>query len=710
MFRRTKHWLWLTLCWLVLAGNVWATPCDVDDDGDIDRDDLTLIQKAILARAPVSGPDDPRDPDSNGRIDSIDGRLCALRCSRLRCSTINQPPFANAGPDQSVRVGALVSLSGAASADPDGDPLRYLWTFSSRPFGSLASLIDAATVAPHFIADKPGQYLIQLIVSDGKADSSPDTVTVSTENSRPIANAGPDQSVRVGTLVSLDGGGSTDVDGDPLRYTWQLGSVPAGSSATLNNPDSVNPTLRIDLPGRYLIALTVSDGKLPSLPDTVTVSTENSPPVANAGTSQSIPFGGKVTLDGSRSSDVDGDPLTFRWSLLARPAGSQAVLSDATVVTPSFIADYPGTYVAQLIVNDGRVDSAPASVTLSTANAPPVANAGPDQTVPLGSLVILDGSASHDPEGAILSYSWSLTGKPAGSNAALASSSGLSPSFSTDLPGDYIVQLIVNDGALPSAPDTVTISTANSRPVADAGPPQNVAAGTRVQLDGSASHDADGDALVFAWSLTTVPLGSNAVLSAASAVKPSFTPDIAGTYVAQLIVNDGQLDSLPVTVVITVSAANRKPLAVAEAIPGTAPVGSTVLLKGTGSSDPDSDPLTWAWSIVQRPGGSVAGIVSPSVAQTSFVPDVAGSYTIQLVVNDGKVDSDPAAVAIEVLPANHPPRITSTALTSATAGVAYRYDVEATDPDAGDVLGWSLVSSPTGMSINPASGLIEWTP
>jgi hypothetical protein len=200
------------------------------------------------------------------------------------------------------------------------------------------------------------------------------------------------------------------------------------------------------------------------------------------------------------------------------------------------------------------------------------------------------------------------------------------------------------------------------------------------------------------------------MLSAATTANPGFTPDIAGTYVAQLIVRDGRLDSLPVTVVITVSAANRKPLAVAQAIPTSAPVGSTVLLKGTDSSDPDDDPLTWAWSIVFRPDGSLASIVSPSAAQTSFVPDVAGSYTIQLLVNDGKVDSAPALLVVQALPGNHPPLITSTAVTSATAGMAYRYDVEATDPDAGDVLGWSLVSSPTGMRIDPVSGLIEWTP
>ena len=303
-------------------------------------------------------------------------------------------------------------------------------------------------------------------------------------------------------------------------------------SFTLSNPASVNPSLRVDLPGSYLIALTVNDGRISSLPDTVSVSTENSSPVADAGVSQSIPLGATITLDGSRSSDVDGDALSFRWSLLARPSGSQAVLVDANMVPPRFTADYPGTYVAQLIVNNGRVDSAPVSVSLSTVNAAPMANAGLDQTVPLGSSVTLDGGVSHDPEGALLSYAWSLISKPVGSNAVLAASGSVTPGFTADLPGDYIVQLIVSDGALASAPDTVTISTANSRPVADAGPPQTItAAGSRVQLDGSASSDADGDPLSCAWSLTTRPVGSSATLSAADDVKPTFTPDAPGTYV-----------------------------------------------------------------------------------------------------------------------------------------------------------------------------------
>jgi hypothetical protein len=63
--------------------------------------------------------------------------------------------------------------------------------------------------------------------------------------------------------------------------------------------------------------------------------------------------GSTVLLDGSQSSDVDGDPLTYRWALTSVPPGSTATLSNLAIVTPTFRVDHAGTYVAQLIVNDG---------------------------------------------------------------------------------------------------------------------------------------------------------------------------------------------------------------------------------------------------------------------------------------------------------------------------------------------------------------------
>jgi len=96
---------------------------------------------------------------------------------------------------------------------------------------------------------------------------------------------------------------------------------------------------------------------------------------------------------------VDGDSLTYTWSILSAPAGSAAVLSSVHAVKPTFTVDLLGDYVIQLIVNDGTVNSNPATVTITTENSPPVANAGPAQTVPLGSVVTLDGTGSSDVDG-----------------------------------------------------------------------------------------------------------------------------------------------------------------------------------------------------------------------------------------------------------------------------------------------------------------------
>jgi WD40 repeat protein len=141
------------------------------------------------------------------------------------------------------------------------------------------------------------------------------------------------------------------------------------------------------------------------------------------------------------------------------PAGSTtAALSDSTLVNPTFVVDAPGVYVAQLIVNDGTVNSNPITVSISTTNSAPVANAGSDQTVQVTDTVFLDGIASNDVDGDNLTFIWSLT-VPAGSTtAALSDSTLVNPTFVVDAPGVYVAQLIVNDGTVNSAPVTVTIT------------------------------------------------------------------------------------------------------------------------------------------------------------------------------------------------------------------------------------------------------------
>jgi len=130
----------------------------------------------------------------------------------------------------------------------------------------------------------------------------------------------------------------------------------------------MNPTFIADLNGSYRLQLIVNDGTVDSTMDTVTVTASpNYAPIANAGPDKYVFTTSTVTLDGSVSSDVHSDTLTYNWSMTSSPDGSTAVLSDATIMNPTFIADINGSYVFQLIVNDGTFDSIPDSVTITAA-------------------------------------------------------------------------------------------------------------------------------------------------------------------------------------------------------------------------------------------------------------------------------------------------------------------------------------------------------
>ena len=190
-------------------------------------------------------------------------------------------------------------------------------------------------------------------------------------------------------------------------------------------------------------------------------------------------------------------------------------------------------------------------------NQPPTANAGLDQSVTVGDTVTLDGSGT-DPDGESLSYAWT-----APSGITLSSSTVASPTFTApDRDGDdytLTFSLVVNDGASGSAPDTVVISVTasegdgdtNQPPTAHAGPDQTVAVGDTVTLDGSGT-DPEGDTLTYAW---TAPSGIN--LSSSAVARPTFTaPDRDAedyTLTFSLVVNDGNSDSAPDTVVISVT-------------------------------------------------------------------------------------------------------------------------------------------------------------
>lgn len=186
----------------------------------------------------------------------------------------------------------------------------------------------------------------------------------------------------------------------------------------------------------------------------------NTAPVGNAGPAQSVTTATVVILDGSASGDADGDSLTFVWNLTTKPPGSAATLTGVTLARASFTADVVGTYVASLVVNDGKTNSATStvSVTATVQNSAPAADAGVAQTVVTGTFVKLDGSTSSDPDGDQITYSWALTDRPVGSAALVASANSAKPSFTADVAGTYVASLVVNDGRSKSNSSTVSVT------------------------------------------------------------------------------------------------------------------------------------------------------------------------------------------------------------------------------------------------------------
>ncbi|MHC4278022.1 MAG: PKD domain-containing protein [Planctomycetota bacterium] len=180
----------------------------------------------------------------------------------------------------------------------------------------------------------------------------------------PMADAGPDQKVDVGTEVTLDGSGSRDYYENTLYYDWDCISQPALSSISYTF-NIVDPKFTPNVKGDYTFSLRVDNDYIQSPPDTVLIrAIGNAIPIAFIGPDQVVATGATVQLNGSPSYDPDLDPITYLWTMTV-PTGSAAVLSNATIVNPTFTTDLDGQYEVTLVVNDGSADSAAVKVIIT---------------------------------------------------------------------------------------------------------------------------------------------------------------------------------------------------------------------------------------------------------------------------------------------------------------------------------------------------------
>ena len=282
-----------------------------------------------------------------------------------------------------------------------------------------------------------------------------------------MAEAGPHQAVGLGDQVMLDGSSSTDPDEEDvpdLTYAWS--AAEDNPVPVLLSEDPVRPRFEASLAGVYWFRLEVSDGELSST-DSVMVTVAgsgNKPPIAEAGPAELRATSNQIILDGSGSTDPDAadvPDLTYLWEAVSAPEPVEFV--DPSARETSFTALASGMYTVRLTVSDGELSASdvvrievPPSVV--DTNLPPVADAGPDRQVQVGTPVILSGSASSDPDGedTELTFQWSLGNSPI--TVVLSDPTGVQPTFTPPEPGDYVFGLVVHDGQAPSVQAVVTIT------------------------------------------------------------------------------------------------------------------------------------------------------------------------------------------------------------------------------------------------------------
>ncbi|MEW8064268.1 MAG: PKD domain-containing protein, partial [Candidatus Thiodiazotropha sp.] len=345
-------------------------------------------------------------------------------------------------------------------------------------------------------------------------------IIVSELNAALIVNAGPDQIVTAGEQVQLDGSASSETDGNIASFHWYQVRGPV---VTLESARTAIASFQAPSNAELEFGLRLVSDTNEVATDRVVIRTDpytNILPQADAGIDQTVATGDLVQLDATASSDADGTIIKYRWH---QSRGPNVQLIDSLTAVSSFQAPPNAELAFSLKIEDNTGAVATDSIVIRVepyTNQPPVADAGVDQTIAAGETVQLDGSASSDADGAIVRYIWTQNRGP---SVVLQDSRTATPSFTMPANAELAFTLTVIDDSGAVTRDGVLVRSAvniNQPPVADAGVDQTIAAGETVQLDGSASSDADGAIVRYIW---TQNRGPSVVLQDSRTATPSFT-------------------------------------------------------------------------------------------------------------------------------------------------------------------------------------------
>jgi RHS repeat-associated protein len=523
----------------------------------------------------------------------------------------------------------------------------------------------------------------------------------------PVAVVTEDLKVNVGALVNLDGSKSFNPSEEKLSYNWRIIQKPNGSNSILTNIEGPLAKIEIDTEGTYKFGLKVVSGNQVSIEEVIWVSTDNVRPVAITNENQKISTGVAYNLLGENSFDNDGDNLTYSWSIKDKPQGSSVSIlspnSENTELTP----DVLGRYEISLVVNDGANDSREKIIILSSLNIEPKALANLDFKSTLGDALELNASETFDLEGDSLNYRWTLLHSPDESMNEIDNTEIGVTHITPDFNGIYVFQVIANDNTVDSQPYIFKVEVRNTPPTAGIEINSSlIETNTNGTLFGNNSNDVNGDDLTFIWKVLEKPVGSNFNITNSDPII-SFTPDLSGTYRVQLTVNDGFDNSIPQEITFK---ANFKPTLnlIGDA---SKKLGELANLSAS-ATDQDGEILSYSWSIVNRPSGSLAPVGVQAIQTNAvIIGDLEGIYTVRVNVTDGNFSVNNDYNINFTKRINTPPVLNDISPQAVMIGNKLSFNLAGTDPEGDDIVFQiSPQPYPRGFMLNAKTGEVTFSP
>jgi RHS repeat-associated protein len=489
-------------------------------------------------------------------------------------------------------------------------------------------------------------------------------------------------------------------DGRPLVF-----DLPVRPDGMVVDPDTgeVVWTASVTEFGPQKVILRVRDdrGNVDLQAFTLRVALKNFAPVITSSPSLSalvgLPYQYQVLAQ-----DAESDPLSYQ--LTTFPLG---MLIDPATGLLTYIptADQLGTQTVTIQVSDGQGGLTTQSFSLvveaTAANHLPIIASSPRTTVGIGQVYLYQVTAI-DPDADPLSIT--LATAPTGMSIDSAGLIRWQPAAGQL--GANAVEVVVDDdrGGVVTQDFTITVNAQanNQAPQIVSTPNSSGAVNQPYQYD-AVAHDPDNDPIV--WDLVEAPDGMSLNLNLGT-LRWTPTPDQIGAQHVVLRATDNFGASAIQSFTIFVQSANRPPVILSS--PPTNAAQSHLYTYAVQASDADHDPLTFL--LTTAPSGMQ---IDPATGIIQWTPaaDEAGNQGVALRVEDGRGGNATQTWSVLVSDTlqNLPPVITSTPPLAPSAGQAYQYQVTAVDPD-GPAPTFSLLIGPAGMTIDPVSGLVQWTP